>query len=144
MCFDDPAGESDRDPWSAIPPDWIAERKISPLVRFSPKSPAAMPAGVPYVVDLANTKEEKDVLTILAAPGELGRPFIVAKAVPAERVQILRAAFAATLRDEAFLADAQKQSLPVDPVTGEEAENIIAGIYAAPPDLAKKVRDVLE
>lgn len=130
--------------WSAIPPDWIAEHKISPLVRFSPKHPADMPAEVPYVVDLANAKADKDVLTILAAPGELGRPFIVAKAVPAERVRILRAAFEATLRDEAFLADAQKQSLPVDPVTGEEAENIIAGIYAAPPDLAKKVKDVLE
>ena len=130
--------------WSAIPPDWIAEHKISPLVRFSPKHPADMPAEVPYVVDLANTKADKDVLTILAAPGELGRPFIVAKAVPTERVRIVRAAFEATLRDAAFLADAQKQSLPVDPVTGEEAENIIATIYAAPPDLAKKVKDVLE
>jgi hypothetical protein len=57
---------------------------------------------------------------------------------------MLRAAFAATLRDDAFLADAQKQSLPVDPVAGEEAENIIARIYAAPPDLAKKVKDVLQ
>ena len=103
-----------------------------------------MPAGVPYIVDLANTKAEKDLLTILATPGELGRPFIVAKTVPVERVRVLRSAFAATLRDEAFLAEAQKQSLPIDPVTGEEAETIIAGIYAAPPDLAKMVRDVLE
>lgn len=130
--------------WSSIPQDWIADRKINPLVRFSPIRPPDMPEGVPYIVDLANTKEAKDMLTILAAPGELGRPLIVAKAVAPERVQILRAAFAATLRDEAFLADAQKQSLPVDPVTGEEAENIIARIYAAPPDLAKKVKNVLE
>jgi len=130
--------------WSSIPPDWLAEHKINPLVRFSPKRPADMPEGVPYVVDLAKTNEEKDILTILAAPGELGRPLIVAKTVPAERVRILRAAFEATLRDEAFLADAQKQSLPVDPVTGEEAESIIAQIYAAPPDLAKKVKNVLE
>jgi len=130
--------------WSSIPPDWLAERKINPLVRFSPKRPADMPEGVTYVVDLAATKEDKNVLTILAAPGELGRPFIVAKAVPPERVRMLRDAFAATLRDEAFLADAQKQSLPVDAVTGEEAENVIARIYAAPPDLAKKVKDVLE
>jgi len=130
--------------WSSIPQDWLAEHKINPLVRFSPKRPADMPADVPYIVDLATTKEEKDILTILAAPGELGRPLVVAKAVPSERVRILRAAFEATLRDDAFLADAQKQSLPVDPVTGEEAENIIATIYAAPPDLAKKVKTVVE
>ena len=130
--------------WSSIPTDWLAEHKVNPLVRFSPNRPADMPEGVPYVVDLATTKEDKDVLTILAAPGELGRPFIVAKAVPAERVRTLRDAFAATLRDAAFLADAQKQSLPIDAVTGEEAEDIIAKIYAAPPDLAKKVKNVLE
>jgi tripartite-type tricarboxylate transporter receptor subunit TctC len=130
--------------WSSIPQDWLAEHKINPLVRFSPKRPPDMPADVPYIVDLARTQEEKDILTILAAPGELGRPLIAAKSVPPERVRILRAAFEAALRDAAFLADAQKQSLPIDPVTGEEAEAIIATIYAAPPDLAKKVRNVLE
>ena len=136
--------EGDCASWSSIPPDWIADRKINPLVRFSPKRPADMPADVPYIVDLAKTKTDKDLLTILAAPGELGRPLILAKAVPAQRVGLLRAAFAATLRDPAFLADAQKQALPIDAVTGEEAENIIATIYAAPPDLAKAVKNVLE
>jgi tripartite-type tricarboxylate transporter receptor subunit TctC len=130
--------------WSSIPTDWIGEHKINPLVRFSPKRPADMPADVPYIVDLARTKAEKDLLTVLAAPGELGRPLILAKAVPAERVRLLRAAFTATLRDAAFLADAQRQSLPIDAVTGEEAENIIATIYAAPPDLAKAVKNVME
>jgi len=130
--------------WSSIPPEWIAEHKINPLVRFSPKRPADMPEGVPYIVDLAKSKEQKDLLAILSAPGELGRPLIVAKAVPAERVRLLRAAFEATLRDEAFLADAQRQSLPIDAVSGEEAEGIIAAIYAASPDLAKQVRDVFQ
>jgi tripartite-type tricarboxylate transporter receptor subunit TctC len=130
--------------WSSIPTDWIAEHRINPLVRFSSKRPADMPADVPYIVELAQTKKDKDLLRILAAPGELGRPLILAEAVPAERVRLLRAAFEATLHDPAFLADAQKQSLPIDAVSGEEAENIIATIYAAPPDLAKAVKDVLE
>jgi hypothetical protein len=36
-----------------------------------------MPADVPYIVDLAKAKAEKNLLTILAAPGELGRPLIL-------------------------------------------------------------------
>ena len=103
-----------------------------------------MPASVPYVSDLATTKEQKDLLDILNASGELGRPLIVAKQVPADRVKVLRTALEATLKDEAFLAEAQKQNLPLDPVTGEEAEKIISAIYAAPPDMARKVKDVLE
>ena len=81
---------------------------------------------------------------MLNASAELGRPFIVAKAVPPERVQILRTAFQAALNDRAFLAEAQAQSLPLDPVPGEEAAAIINKIYSAPPELARKVKDVLE
>ena len=48
------------------------------------------------------------------------------------------------MSDPAFLAEAQAQSLPLDPVSGEEAETVINGIYSAPPELAKKVKDVLD
>src|SRR5262245_51499079 len=119
--------------WSAMPQDWIVHMRINPLVRFAAKRPADMPASVPYVIELARTQEEKDILAILNASGELGRPFIVAKTVPADRMKILRAAVAATLKDGAFLGDAQKQNLPLDPVSGKEAEKIIAMIYTAPP-----------
>jgi tripartite-type tricarboxylate transporter receptor subunit TctC len=130
--------------WSAMPQEWIVNMRINALVRFAAKRPADMLESVPYVMDLARTQDQKDILTILNASGELGRPFIVARQIPAERVKMLRTGLAATLRDEAFLAEAQKQNLPLDPVSGEEAEKIIATIYAAPPDLAKKVKDVLD
>jgi tripartite-type tricarboxylate transporter receptor subunit TctC len=130
--------------WTAIPQDWIVNHKINALLRFSPKRPADMPASVPFVNDLASTQEQKDLLDVLNGSGELGRPFIVARQVPAERVTALRAAFQAMVKDESFLSEAQKQNLLLDPVTGEEAEKIIATIYAASPELTRRVRDVLE
>jgi tripartite-type tricarboxylate transporter receptor subunit TctC len=130
--------------WTAIPQDWIVNHKINALVRFSPKRPADMPASVPFVNDLASTQEQKDLLDVLNGSGELGRPFIMAKQVPAERITALRAAFAAMVKDEGFLSEAQKQNLLLDPVTGEEAEKIIATIYAASPELTRRVKDVLE
>jgi len=130
--------------WTAIPQDWIVNHKINALLRFSPKRPADMPASVPFVNDLATTQEQKDLLDILNGSGELGRPFIVSKQVPPERVTALRAALEAMLKDDAFLAEAQKQNLLLDPVSGEEAEKIIATIYAAPAELNRKVKDVLE
>jgi tripartite-type tricarboxylate transporter receptor subunit TctC len=130
--------------WSAMPQDWLVNHKINPLVRFSPQRPADMPAGVPFIGDLATTKEQKDLLDVLNASAELGRPFIVAKTVPPDRVNVLRAAFRATLDDPAFRAEAQAQSLPLDPVPGEEAAAIIGRIYSASPELARKVKGVLE
>ena len=68
----------------------------------------------------------------------------VAKRVPAERVAMLRAAFEAMVKDENFLVEAQKQNLLLDPVSGEEAEKIITTMYAASPELTRKVKDVLD
>ena len=130
--------------WSAMPQDWVVNHKFNPLVRFSPKRPADMPASVPFVGDLATTQEQKDLLDVLNASAELGRPFIVARTVPPERVSVLRTAFQATLADAAFQAEAQAQSLPLDPVPGEEAAAIIGRIYSASPELARKVKNVLE
>ena len=130
--------------WSAMPQDWIVHDKINPLVRFSAKRPADMPESVPFIGDLATTQEHRDLLAVLNASAELGRPFIVNKAVPSERVNALRAAFQAALNDADFRAEAQAQSLPLDPVPGEEAAAIISKIYAAPPELARKVKEVLE
>src|SRR5579864_3070570 len=87
--------------WSAMPQDWLMHGKINPLVRFSAKRPADMPASVPFIGDLATTAEQKDLLAVLDASAELGRPFIVAKAVPPGRVNVLRAAFRAALDDAA-------------------------------------------
>jgi tripartite-type tricarboxylate transporter receptor subunit TctC len=130
--------------WTALPQDWLVNRRINALLRFSAARPADMPADVPYALDLAKSKEQRDVIEILNSPGELGRPYIVAKQVPRERVAVLRTAMAATLRDEAFLADAKKQSLLLDPVDGEEAERIMAQIHAAPPELIRLAKDVID
>ena len=130
--------------WSAIPQDWIVNRRINVLVRFSPKRPPDMPANVPYVTDLAKTQEQRDLLLVLNGPSEVGRPLIVAKEVPRERVATLRAALEKMLEDQSFLREAQKQNLPLDPVSGAEAEQIVRSIYASPPELARNVKAVIE
>jgi tripartite-type tricarboxylate transporter receptor subunit TctC len=130
--------------WSAIPQDWIVNHRINVLVRFSPKRPPDMPASVLYVVDLARTAEQRDLLLVLNGPSEVGRPLVVAKEVSPERVASLRAALEETLDDKRFLSEAEKQNLPLDPVSGAETEQIIKSIYASPPELASKVKAVLE
>jgi hypothetical protein len=103
-----------------------------------------MPASAPYVNDLVTTQEQKHVLDILNAPGQLGRPFILAKEVPQARMQVLISAFAETLKDPALLAEAQKQSLPIELFSAAESDKIINTIYSASPELIRKVMDVYD
>jgi hypothetical protein len=59
-------------------------------------------------------------------------------------VQALRRAFDATMKDPEFLADATKFSLEIDPLTGEQVQEVIARVIRTPEPVAARVRKALE
>jgi len=61
-----------------------------------------------------------------------------------ERVQILRKAFLDTLKDPEFLADANKAKLDVAPLTGDELERTILGLFKLEPPLVAKLKEILK
>ena len=62
---------------------------------------------------------------------------------PKERVQVLRKAFQETLKDPAFVAEAEKAKLTLDPVTGEELEKLVGDLFTLDPSLLAKLKDIL-
>jgi hypothetical protein len=97
----------------------------------------------PYVNDLAGNADDRALLDMLNAPGELGRPFIMAQDAPRERVRTLTAAFERVLQDQALLAEARAQSLPIDLFGAPESEKIIRALYGASGDLIRRLKDIL-
>ena len=79
---------------------------------------------------------------LLTAGALIGRPFIAPKAVPADRLAALRAAFDATMKDPEFLADADRQRLVVTPMTGPEVEREIRQLYQTPPDVVAAAKEI--
>jgi tripartite-type tricarboxylate transporter receptor subunit TctC len=137
-------GELDGDcgAWSSIPPEWVEGRKIVPVIRSAPVVASDMPPDVPYSVDIAPSERDRQVLRMLLASAQLGRPFIASQDVPADRVRILRDAFNATMTDPQFVAEVQKLRLPLSSKTGEEALGIVEAIYATPDDIVTAARKV--
>jgi tripartite-type tricarboxylate transporter receptor subunit TctC len=139
-------GELDGDcgAWSSIPPDWISNRKINPVISFSSVPIPGMPPGVAYAGDLAPDQEAREILELLMLADGLGRPFIVSRQVPADRLATLRKAFDATMKDQRFLAETEKQSLPVvGPIIGQEAEKMVATIYGSSPALIARAQAIV-
>ena len=139
-------GELDGDcgAWSSIPVEWIEGHKIVPVIKSGAIFAPDMPRDVPYSVDIAPNEHDRQVIKLMLASAQVGRPFIASQAVPAERIRILRDAFNATVKDPQFIAEAEKLRLPISPETGEEALKIVEEIYATPDDIvqaAKKVAD---
>lgn len=130
--------------WSSIPDHWIRNDSIAVLNKLSAATQPGVPASARFIGDLVDTQEKRDIVDVLLASGELGRPFITSLKVPADRLKALRAAFDASMTDTALLADAEKQKLPVDPVGGAEAEKIVARLYGFPPALIEKAKDAVK
>ena len=130
--------------WSSIPQHWIKNDSIAVLNRLSPSTQPGVPASAKFIGDLVSTQEQKDILDVLLASGELGRPFIASQKVPADRLKALRDGFDASLKDAALIADAQKQKLPIDPVGGSEAEKIVARLYSFPAALVAKAKNAVK
>jgi tripartite-type tricarboxylate transporter receptor subunit TctC len=137
-------GELDGDcgAWSSIPVEWIEGHKIVPVIRSGPIFAPDMPRDVPYSVDIAPSERDRQVLRLLLASAQVGRPFIASQAVSAERIRILRDAFDATMKDPQFIAEAEKLRLPISPKTGEEALRVVEDIYATPENIVQAAKKI--
>jgi hypothetical protein len=94
--------------------------------------------GVPSVFDLVTSEEERQIWALWAAPLKMGRPFFAPPGMPAERVELLRRAFDAAVRDPALRADAGKMNLAVEPSSGEQVAALLRQIYATPKSVVEK------
>jgi tripartite-type tricarboxylate transporter receptor subunit TctC len=139
-------GELDGDcgAWSSVTPDWIANNKINPLITFTPLPIPKLPPGVPFVGDLAPNQEARDVLNILMVADALGRPFVVSKQMPADRLAALRTAFDATMRDPEFVAEAVRLRLEVNPTSGAEIDRLLAELYTTPKQVLDQARQAMQ
>lgn len=125
----------------AAQPEWIDNKRINVLVQ-SGSSPQKGLESVPLVRSFVKDPNDLKVLDVLAFPEEIGRPFLMPPGTPKDVVQIVRRAFDATMKDPAFLADAEKARLDLDPVTGEEVEAIIRQAYSTPKELIERAAEL--
>ncbi|HEY7662928.1 MAG TPA: tripartite tricarboxylate transporter substrate-binding protein [Xanthobacteraceae bacterium] len=132
--------------WStlkALSSNWLAEKKIRIIAQWALKKHPEL-AEVPLALDLAKTEADRQALRLALARLEYGRPFFLPPGVPAARVQALRRAFDATMKDPAYLAEAAKLKIDVDPLTGEEVAALVEQVSHTPADTVGRVRAALE
>jgi hypothetical protein len=93
--------------------------------------------GAPTIFDFLKTEEQRQVLTFFAGNTRLGRPLMAPPSVPADRIEALRRAFDATMKDPAFLKEAETMGFEVAPQSGERIEELVRAALATPKDIVK-------
>jgi len=124
-------------------PDWIANKTVNVLFQSGSERSEDL-KDVPLILELAKTEDLKRAIQFLYAGQDIGRPFVAPPDLPPEVEKMLRDAFNATLKDPEFLADAKKQKLDVEPVSGANLEKLIKSIYATPKPLIEKIAELIK
>jgi len=126
--------------WSTLKsrhPDWLKNKSINLIVQAGIKKEPEL-GDVPFAPDLAKTDEQRQILKLILVSQAMARPFTAPPGLSPDRKAALVAAFADTLRDRAFLDEARKESLDVDPVSAGELDALLAEAYATPKAVAEK------
>jgi tripartite-type tricarboxylate transporter receptor subunit TctC len=127
--------------WKATKAAWLADRKIAIIVQAGPRAPDL---DAPSIETLGRTPEDRQLIELVMSGTQLGRPMTTNAGVPPERVAALRAAFAATMRDPEFLAEAKSLNFEVNPVLGEPMQRIVEKVLATPKPVAARAKGLLE
>jgi tripartite-type tricarboxylate transporter receptor subunit TctC len=91
-------------------------------------------------MDLAKSDADKKVLELIFSRQSMAYPYTAPPEVPADRLQALRQAFDATMKDPEFLADARRQNLDIDPLGGHEMQALIRSAYASSPGVVGRAK----
>lgn len=99
--------------------------------------------NVPSVYDYAKSPEQRDILRFVFASEEFVRPYVLPPNVPTERVEIIRRAFADTLKDPELLADAKKTGLDMTYQPHQKFIKLVDELYNAAPSLIARVKKMM-
>jgi tripartite-type tricarboxylate transporter receptor subunit TctC len=132
--------------WESMRATWrhaLEAGEVIPVLQVTAR-PFPDLAKVPLAVDLAKTDDARRLIVVgLQSAAAFARPFVLPPGTPKDRVQMLRKAFQDTLKDSAFLAEAEKAKLTIDPVTGEELERMVGELFTLDAALVAKLKAIL-
>jgi tripartite-type tricarboxylate transporter receptor subunit TctC len=119
----------------------LQDKTINILVQYGLRRHPELP-DIPTSVELGRTPEQVESLRIFANASDVGRFILSTPDTPAERIQALRRAFDAMIKDPEFIADLKAMKLDLRPLTGEELQQLVAEVANVSPEAIERIRGV--
>jgi tripartite-type tricarboxylate transporter receptor subunit TctC len=116
--------------------------RFSVPVQMALQKHAELP-DVPNAYDLATKEEDRQLFRLIFGPWSYGRPLLAPPGTPKERVQALRAAFAATVVDPQFLADTRRINMEIQPTAPDAIEKLVDDLLRTPAPVVERARVLL-
>jgi tripartite-type tricarboxylate transporter receptor subunit TctC len=126
----------------ATKPQWLEQKKIRLVLQFALEQIPGL-EGVPSGLDQIKDKMDRSAMELILSQQETGHPVATPPGVPADRLAALRAAFEATMKDPAFLAESKRSRLMIDPIAAGPMEALIKNAYGTDPAVIERAKALL-
>lgn len=121
--------------------DWIKASGYNIVYQASLDAAPDLP-GVPTLISLARNDEERRLLQFFSSYTTIGRSILTPPQVPQDRIAFLRVAFDATVKDPAFLADAERGKMDLAVLSGEKLEALVRAVASLDDALLAKAKQL--
>ena len=98
---------------------------------------------IPNAYELVTRDEDRQLFQLIFGPWSYGRPLFAPPGTDPARVAVLRAALAATLKDPAYLAEAKKINMEIQPTSPDTIAKLVDQILRTPAPVVERARQVL-
>ncbi len=99
--------------------------------------------NVPTISEFADTREKKELLSLILLAQLAARPFWLPPNVPQDRVKLIREAFRRTVNDPKVVAEAKRSRRHINPVYGERMAGLFRDAFAVPEEVKERVRKII-
>jgi tripartite-type tricarboxylate transporter receptor subunit TctC len=132
--------------WASIRTTWasgLESGMVKAIIQVNPKKAADIP-NVPNAIDYAKTPDARVLIESgIHAPSAILRAYALPPGTPKGRVDLLRNAFNATMKDAEFLAEMKKSKLEINALTGVEVDGIVKKLFQMDAKNVAKIREIL-
>ncbi len=124
----------------SLHPEWVEKNTMNMLVQSGAERHPDLP-NVPLLSEVV-PPDARTVIKTIGLPFSIAKPYFVPPGTPNERVQTLRRAFAATMKDPEFLADAKRLGRPITPTSGAKLQATVESILDQPPEVVEQLKEI--
>lgn len=133
--------------WDSLKATWgkALDSGDALVVLQTVSQPIAELPRVPLAISAAKTEEARQLIQAgIHDVSDLTYSYVLPPGTAKGRVEIVRKAFAETMKDPEFLADTNKSKLGIDPMTGDELDRTVARLFKLTPGVVAKLKEVLK
>jgi tripartite-type tricarboxylate transporter receptor subunit TctC len=132
--------------WASIRTTWangLESGMVKAIIQVNQKKADDIP-NVPNAIDFAKTPDARTLIDSgIHGPSAILRAYALPPGTPKGRLDMLRSAFNATMKDPEFLAEMKKSKLEINSLTGAEMDAIVKKLFQMDAKTVAKIRDVL-